>query len=201
MGRQENTKIPKNEPVIQFSYDNTNEEIDGAMKTFQKRFMSKKGGIWIVAYVFIFAAIAVGIFFNRSSVVLYVALGICIFGFAVNITEKKRTRNKVIRSLKNMAPETYVCTIYPNKIEIDTTIINSESDGGNSNFEENGEDKPIVSVFTFDEYLLNFSENNESLLLIVNRRQIYCFPKRCLSEEQQNIVRDFLTDKLESDEF
>lgn len=197
LGKQENTKISKTEPIIQFSYDNTNEEIDGAMKTFQKRFMSKKSGIWIVAYVFIFAAIIAGIVFNRSSVVLYIALAVCILGFIVNITEKKRTRSKVIRSLKNVAPETYVCTIYPNKIEIDTTIIksNSENDG------ENPEDKPIVSVFTFDEYLLNFSENNESLLLIVNRRQIYCFPKRCLTDKQQNIVRDFLIEKLENNEF
>jgi len=31
---------------------------------------------------------------------------------------------------------------------------------------------------------------------VFNRQQIYCFPKRCLSVEQEDKVRDFLTEKL-----
>ena len=56
---------------------------------------------------------------------------------------------------------------------------------------------PLKTVFRFGEDLLNFSENEDSLLLIYNRRQIYCFPKRCLSKDEEDTIRDFLFNKLE----
>ena len=37
-------KNKNNEPIVKFSYDNTPDETDGAMKSFQKRF-SKGAGV------------------------------------------------------------------------------------------------------------------------------------------------------------
>lgn len=56
------------EPVVQFSYDNTLEEIDGAMKSFQARFKSKRGIFSIAAYSLITAAVIVSIVINPTSV-------------------------------------------------------------------------------------------------------------------------------------
>ena len=39
-------------------------------------------------------------------------------------------------------------------------------------------------------------QGDKSLLLIFNRQQIYCYPKRCLSVEQEGAVRDYLTNRL-----
>ena len=196
----------KAEIIAHFDYDNTNDEIDGAMKTFQQRFSSKKGKLAVIAYGLLAIAALVGIIMSPTTVVLYLALALCAGGLFFSLTEKKRTRKKIIEALSDMNPETYRCTIFPKKIEIETIIrpkVNElEPKVDEEQTETEAEEEkitPLKTVFKFGEDLLNFSENDDSLLLISNRRQIYCFPKRCLTEEQQGVVRDFLTKKLEEE--
>ena len=169
--------VKRGEPIASFSYDNTLDETDGAMKSFQQRFARKRSGLSIAAYSLLLLAVVIGIIMNPTAVPLYIALAFGILGMAYTLTDKKRTRKKIISALKDMNPEEYRCTIYPEKI-----------------------DTPLKTVFKFGDDLLNFAENEDSLLLIFNRRQIYCFPKRCLSKEQEDTVRDFLYKKLEVDE-
>ena len=170
------------------------------MKSFQKRFSKKRGRASIIAYALLTIAVAVGIAFNNNAVPLYFALAFCLFGLFITITDQKRTRKRVIKALEDMNPEEYCCTIYPDKIELET-IIKPKVNEVDVKIDEEADNEiltPLKTVFKFGEDLLNFSENEESLLLIFNRRQIYCFPKRCMSREQEDIVRDFLTEKLES---
>ena len=222
-------KTKKQQKIItEFSYDNSLEETDDAMKTFQKRFSSRRGMLSIVAYSLLAVAAIVAIVFNSTQgfnatqIVLYFALAFCSFGLYYSLTEKKRMRRKVLETLKRMSPEDYHCKIFDNRIEIETIIKtpevpeneektaekevsevigneekseNAENTGEPENAAEK-EDEPIKSVFRFGEDMLDFIESDMSLLLILARRQIYCFPKRCLSDEQQNVIRDFLTEKL-----
>ena len=230
LAKKEKTK--KNQKIIaEFSYDNTLEETDDAMKTFQKNFSSKRGKLSIVAYSLLAVAAIIAIVFNSTQgfnatqIVLYFALAFCSFGLYYSLTEKKRMRRKVLETIKNMSPEDYHCTIFENRIEIETIIKKTEffenpvvgeaeavdeEKAENSEeaeiFENNSEienaapkaDEPIKSVFRFGEDMLDFIESDMSLLLILARRQIYCFPKRCLSYEQQTAIREFLTKKLSS---
>lgn len=182
------------------------------MKTFQKRFSSKRGKLSVIAYSLLAVAAIAAIIFNPTQVVLYISLAFCIFGLVYTLTDKKRMRSRVLDTLSKMKPEDYHCTIFDDKIEIETIIRENENNSAEEkstpteenvenpdNIEENSEEKPvepIKSVFKFGEDMLDFIESERSLLLILARRQIYCFPKRCLSEEQQNAVRDFLTKKL-----
>lgn len=205
-------KKKKNQKIIaDFSYDNTLEETDDAMKTFQKRFSSKRGKLSVIAYSLLAAAAITAIVFNPTQIVLYISLAFCIFGLVYTLTDKKRMRSRVLDTLSKMKPEDYHCTIYDNKIEIETIIrenednsdkeknVSDENDAENPEEAEKSEEKPeeqIKSVFKFGEDMLDFIESERSLLLVLARRQIYCFPKRCLSDEQQNAVRDFLTKKL-----
>lgn len=205
-------KKKKNQKIIaDFSYDNTLEETDDAMKTFQKRFSSKRGKLSVIAYSLLAAAAITAIVFNPTQIVLYISLAFCIFGLVYTLTDKKRMRSRVLDTLSKMKPEDYHCTIYDNKIEIETIIrenednsdkeknVSAENDAENPEEAEKSEEKPeeqIKSVFKFGEDMLDFIESERSLLLVLARRQIYCFPKRCLSDEQQNAVRDFLTKKL-----
>lgn len=196
-------KSGTNEPIAKFSYDNTNEETDGALKSFQQRFQSKRGKLWVAAYSIFTVAIIVAIVFNPTSIVLYLALAFCLFGLVYNITDKKRTRKKILEALGDMNPEEYICTIYPDKIELET-IIKPKINEVDFKIDEEADDEiltPLKTVFKFGDDLLNFSENSDSLLLFFNRRQIYCFPKRCLTKDQEDTVREFLTDKLERDIF
>ena len=212
-------KNKKNHKIIaEFSYDNSLEETDDAMKTFQKSFSSKRGKLSIVAYSLLAVAAIVAIVFNSTQgfnvtqIVLYFALAFCSFGLYYSLTEKKRMRRKVIETLKNMNPEDYHCTIFDNRIEIETIIKEkeeipekteneAEENVENSEVAEEKDEQPIKSVFKFGEDMLDFIESDMSLLLILARRQIYCFPKRCLSDEQQSAIRDFLTEKLSGFDF
>ena len=194
-------KKAEQEPIAKFSYDNTMDETDGAMKSFQKRFAKKRGRASLIAYILLTVAVGVGIAFNYKAVPLYFALAFCVFGLFYTATDQKRTRKRVIRALEDMNPEEYCCTIYPEKIELET-VIKPKLNEVDVKIDEDADEEiitPLKTVFRFGEDLLNFSENDDSLLLIFNRRQIYCFPKRCLSKDEEDKIRDFLIEKLESE--
>ena len=194
-------KKAEQEPIAKFSYDNTMDETDGAMKSFQKRFAKKRGRASLIAYILLTVAVGVGIAFNFKAVPLYFALAFCVFGLFYTATDQKRTRKRVIRALEDMNPEEYCCTIYPEKIELET-VIKPKLNEVDVKIDEEADEEiitPLKTVFRFGEDLLNFSENDDSLLLIFNRRQIYCFPKRCLSKDEEDKIRDFLIEKLESE--
>ena len=195
-------KKAEQEPIAKFSYDNTMDETDGAMKSFQKRFAKKRGRASLIAYILLTVAVGVGIVFNHTAVPLYFALAFCAFGLFYTATDQKRTRKRVIKALEDMNPEEYSCAIYPDKIELETVIKPKVNEVDLKIDEEADEEiiTPLKTVFRFGEDLLNFSENDDSLLLIFNRRQIYCFPKRCLSKDEEDKIRDFLIEKLESND-
>ena len=97
-----------------------------------------------------------------------------------------------------MNPEEYTAAFYDDKIEIDT-VIKPKANEVRVKIDEQADDEaisPLKTTFVLGDDLLEFIENDESLLLVFNRQQIYCFPKRCLSVEQEDKVRDFLTEKL-----
>ena len=189
------------EIIAEFDYDNKNSEVDGAMRTFQQKFSSKRGILSIIAYALLLIAAVVLVILNPTMYFVYAAILICAGGLFLSLTAKKRIRIKVIQALDKMDPEVYHCRIFSDKVEIETLIQKK-----NPEVVENGEDgaleegieenAPIMSVFKFGEDMLDFAENKDSFLLVVARQQFYCFPKRCLSEEQRNVVRDHLSKKL-----
>ena len=223
-------KAKKQQKIIaEFSYDNTLEETDDAIKILQKNFYPRRGKLSIIAYSFLGVASIAAIVFNPTQVVLYIALAFCAYGLFFTLTEKKRTRKAVLDTIMKMNPEVYRCTIFDDRVEIDTIIKtkdveNSEVDEEKTEVDEdktevddektevqveNSEDvenveedfQPIKCVYRFGEDMLDFLENDISMFLIIARRQTYCFPKRCLSDEQQTAIREFLTKKLSSLDF
>ena len=194
----ENVDAVQSEPVVRFSYDNTLEEIDGAMKAFQQRFKSRRSIFMIVAYSLLTVAVIVAIVMAPDSIFAYAALLFCGFGLAYSLTDKKRARKKTIEALKNLDPEDYTAAFYDDRIEIDTIIKPKENEVQVKLDEEADSEviSPLRSTFILGQDLLEFIENDESLMLVFNRQQIYCFPKRCLSVEQENTVRDYLTNRL-----
>lgn len=197
--RDDNTK--SGEPLFKFSYDNTLEEIDGAMKSFQQRFKSKRGIFMIVAYAALTVAVLVSIIMNPTSVFAYAALLFCGLGLVYSLTDKQRARRRTIDALRDMNPEEYAAAFFDDRIEIETIIRPKEKEV-RVKLDEEADDEiisPLKTTFVIGQDLLEFIENDESLLLVFNRQQIYCFPKRCLSMEQESEVRDFLTNRLKSE--
>lgn len=189
----------KPEILAEFDYDNTNAEVDGAMKTFQHSFGSKRGILSVAAYSLLLVLAVIMLIVNPTMYVLYAALVVCLGGFFLSVTSKKRMRKKVIQALESLPPETYHCRIFPDKIEIKTIICSNENLGNiGDESEAEPEPEPVMSVYDFSKGFLDFAENSDSFLLVVARKQFHCFPKRCLTEEQKNIVRDTLIEKTGS---
>lgn len=200
LGDLNEDKQPKKEetPLFEFSYDNTLEEIDGAMKSFQSRFKNRRHTLSVVAYAVIGAAVIVAIIMNPEQFFAYAALIFCLVGLFYSLTDKKRARAKTLEALRDMNPEDYKATFYGDRIEIETLIKPKENEI-HVKIDEEADDEiisPLKTTFIPGSDLLEFIENDESLLLIFNRQQIYCFPKRCLSVEQEGAVRDYLTNRL-----
>ncbi len=189
----------KPEVLVQFNYDNSLDEIENAMKVFQMKYTGKRWKVMIVAYSLLTIAALAFVIFNVSNPVSWVALVICGYGLVYTATDKKRMRTKTIDALKDMNPEDYKATVYSDKIEIETIIrpkvneveVKIDEDADNENI------APIKSTFLFGQDMLDFEENDEALLLIAARRQIYCFPKRCITKDQEDTLRDILETKLE----
>lgn len=201
LGAQQSKK--KANIIAEFDYDNTNSEVDGAMKTFQYKFSSKRWILSVAAYSLLLIAAVVMVILNPTMYFVYAAILICAGGLFLSVTAKKRMRKKVIQALDSMDPETYHCRLFEDKIEIETVICHKEAEGGdNLENSENSDgepgEEPMMSVYVFNTGFLDFAENKDSFLLVVARKQFHCFPKRCLTEEQQNIVRDHLSEKTGS---
>ena len=153
----------------------------------------------IVAYSLLTIAALAFVIFNVTNPVSWVALVICGYGLVYTATDKKRMRVKTIDALKDMNPEDYKATVYSDKIEIETMIrpkvneveVKIDEDADSENI------APIKSIFLFGQDMLDFEENDDALLLIAARRQIYCFPKRCMTKEQEEALRDIFETKLE----
>lgn len=175
------------EPILKFKYDNNAAETDDAMKTFQKTFGSKRGWIMSAAYIVMLIAAGVLIAFNPKQVVLYLAVGLCVVFLIMTISAPSRKRRAIIKRINAMPPEDYECELYDDKIIIKTFI--HENDG--SDGEKPSE--PVIQLLPFGgEYLLDFAENGTALLLFIEGKQYACFPKRCLTEEQQKTLREVL---------
>lgn len=200
LGDLNEDKQPKKEetPLFEFSYDNTLEEIDGAMKSFQSRFKNRRHTLSVAAYSVIGVAVIAAIIMNPEQFFAYAALIFCLVGLFYSLTDKKRARAKTLEALRDMNPEDYKATFYGDRIEIETLIKPKENEV-HVKIDEEADDEiisPLKTTFIPGSDLLEFIENEESLLLIFNRQQIYCFPKRCLSVEQEGAVRDYLTNRL-----
>lgn len=197
LGNTVEEKMP--EILIEFNYDNSLDEIDGAMKTFQMKYTGKRWKVMIAAYSLLTIVALAFVIFNYANPVPWIALLICGYGLVYTVTDKKRMRTKTIDALKDMNPEDYKATVYSDKIEIETMIrpkvneveVKIDEDADNENI------APIKSTFLFGQDMLDFEENDDSLLLIAARRQIYCFPKRCMTKEQEEALRDIFDTKLE----
>ena len=57
------------------------------------------------------------------------------------------------------------------------------------------EQEEVVTNLYFGSDYLDAMENEQMFLLFVNRQNIYIFSKKCLSEEEQNKLREIFTEK------
>ncbi len=197
------------ELLLKIKYSMTLDEIGEGFSLFQKKYQFKRNIIYTVVYLI---ALVLGVdFVIRDNANFYGYLLIGIAGGMTFLTWYKPVmiKRKLLATLSSLSEETYISEIYSDRIVITTVIQQDES----ADSEEAGEDKSAVSeqagnseekqseptedvteLFFGSDYI-DALENDKMFLLFVNRRLIYLYPKRCLTDEEQERIRGLLTEK------
>lgn len=188
------------QPLLKIQYDNTLEETEMAFKAYQTRYYKRKNISYTVAYCILIAASIFLIATNPSSMFGYIALVLCA-AFLYHVwSNPMRVRKRIIEALKDIKQETYTAEFFDDRMEIDT-VIQDEENEVKVKIDETADEEniaPIVSVYKFGIERLDFEETDDALMVCAARTNIYCFPKRCLSAEQEEKLRQILTEKADS---
>jgi hypothetical protein len=168
---------------MKINYNNTIPEIVTATKSFWRRYALKR--TVMLSLVF---AILIGVMITRitmgQGIIAWILMGLSA-GLLANLWLKPaRKRKKLIQALNLMYQESYEVTFCDEAIEI-RTLVQSEE-----------EEEIAESKYGLNEEELFATEKQDMFLLYVNRTLIHVFPKRCMSEEQIEGLRNYFEEKV-----
>ena len=202
-----------NEKLLKISYDMELSEIGEGFKLFQRKYQLKRTIIFTIVYA-IAAILGVDMIIrNPQNFYGYLLVGLGIGLIFMQWYRPVMIRKKLLNTLSSMTQETYETEIFSDRIQITTRVLAEENSEAETEIaEENAEEakaeeeapaeevtetkeEAVVSTFFFGSDLLDAMENDKMFLLFANRSLIYIYPKRCLTEEEQNTMREIFTDK------
>ena len=189
-------------------YDNSNQEIDTAYKLFQRKYMLKRNIIFSVVYAI---AAGLGVNFVIGNSVNMAGYILIVLGLGMLFSTWARpvyARKKLMKTLESFGGENYTATFADTHITVDTEILPDEETetvavtrdgvmtvGEDVEIPPEQEIKHDKTKIELAANMLDSMETEEMFLLFLNRSLIYIFPKRCLSEEQTEKVRNYFDDK------
>lgn len=193
---------------FEIKYDNSDQEIEAAYKLFQRKYMYRRNIIFSVVYAI---AAGLGVNFvigNSANMAGYILV---VLGLGMLFSTWARpyyARKKLMKTLESFGGETYTATFADNHITVDTEILPDEETetvaitrdgvmtvGEDVEIPPEQEIKHDKTKIELTSNTLDSMETGEMFLLFLNRSLIYIFPKRCLSEEQVEKLRNYLDDK------
>ena len=195
------------ELLLKIKYSMTLDEIGEGFKLFQKKYQFKKSLIYTLVYII---ALGLGIDFlirDYTGIYGYILVGLSLGMIFYTWYKPVLIRRKLIATISSLAEETYTAEFYRYRIQI-TTVIEEPVIAENETKTEEETDSPakdepheeeeqeeVVTNLYFGSDYLDAMENEQMFLLFVNRQNIYIFSKKCLSEEEQNKLREIFTEK------
>lgn len=200
--------------LFSITFDAKTEEIAEAYTAFQNRYTLRKKIIYTVIYLIVVVLGVDLIIKNPTNLAGYIATGlaagILIFNWIKPLTIKK----KLIQTLSELNDETYVMSFYDDKLTVETIIDTSVetetvaiTTKGIYTVEEGSEaqkellENPVKeeeiqkSVYNLSETEVFFEEKNGIFMVFLNRAFIQTIPLRCLSEDEQKLVRSYFSEK------
>ena len=193
---------------FEIKYDNSDQEIETAYKLFQKKYMLKRNIIFSVVYAI---AVGLGINFIIVNSVNLAGYILTVLGLGMLFSVWARpyyARKKLMKTLESFGGETYTAAFAESHITVDTEILPDEETetvavtrdgvmtvGEDVEIPPEQEIKHDKTKIELASNMLDSMETEEMFLLFLNRSLIYIFPKRCLSEEQAEKVRNYFDDK------
>ena len=196
------------EKLLQIEYSMNLDEISDGFKLFQRKYQLRRTILFTIVYVI---ALILGIDFlirDINNFYGYVLVGLSAGLIFYAWYKPVLIRRKMLSTISSLAEETYISEFYKDKIKITTRIMpedeanpeeNSEavekSDAEQNYGEESQKEEDVVTTLYFGSDYLDALENENMFLLFVNKRLIYIYPKRCLSDEEQDKLREILKEK------
>ncbi len=199
-----------NERLLKVSYDMELSEIGEGFKLFQKKYQLKRTIIFTIVYAIASVLGIDMIIRNPQNFYGYLLIGLGIGLIFMQWYRPVMIRKKLLNTLSSMTQETYETEIFSDRIQITTRVLaeenkEAETESAEENAEEEAsaedseeaevQEEAVVSTFFFGSDLLDAMENEKMFLLFVNRSLIYIYPKRCLTDEEQDTMREIFTDK------
>ena len=198
---------------FEIKYDNTLSEIETGYKLFQRKYMMKRNIIFTVVYTI---AAAIGVDFlvhgfmegNYANMPGYILL---VIGLGMVFSTWARpyyARKKLMKTLESFSEEKYTAKFEDTRIVIDTEILPEEETetvavtsmgvmtmDQDMEIPEEQEIKHDKTKIELRSNTLDSMETEDLFLLFLNRSLIYIFPKRCLTDEEKNKVKNYFDDK------
>lgn len=198
---------------FEIKYDNTLPEIETGYKLFQRKYMMKRNIIFTVVYTialgigvdFIVNGILNGNYVNMPGYILFVIGAGMIFS---TWARPYYARKKLMKTLQSFGEEKYTAKFEDTRIVIDTEILPDEETetvavtsrgvmtmDQDMEIPEEQEIKHDKTKIELRSNTLDSMETEELFLLFLNRSLIYIFPKRCLTDEEKNNLKNYFDDK------
>ena len=190
----ENEKIESAElPIITVNYDVKNEEEGQAFLLFQKRFVYKKNWIKTAAFAVVAVLFLISIIRYPDRPMNYMLFAVCLAAIFVIWHNTRKIRTSLMEALKMLEDDKYLFTLYDDKFRIET--IETETT------DENGEEIPPIPprVVKFSDITLHVFETEDKFVLVLKKDTIYVLPKRCMNNDQIEILRNKFKEKLSED--
>lgn len=193
---------------FEIKYDNTLDEISRGYSLFWKKYALRRTIVFTVVYAI---ALGVGIDFvihDYTSMPGYILIVIGLGMIFSTWTKPYYAKKKLLKTLESFGEEKYTAVFSDTKIVIDTEILPDEqletvavTSQGVMTVGE-GVEIPEEQIIKHDKTKIDLRtekldsmETAEMFLLFVNRSLIYIFPKRCLSEEHLEKLKNYFDDK------
>ena len=173
---------------IKIHYSINTEEYDKGFKLFQKNFVFPKN----IALT-VFFAIIIGLFIEQmfhkgaNIAVNLTCIGIAVAIVIVNWYKIHSAHKNLINSLKDIEDDNYTTVFCDDKIVISTDLKAGETEA----------DRIVPHELEYDFYRPTVIEEDEVILIYV-KGMIFTIPKKYVSEEDMQNIRELLSDKLGS---
>lgn len=200
--------------LFSITFDAKTEEIAEAYTAFQNKYTLRKKIIYTVVYLIVVVLGIDLIIKNPSNLAGYIATGLALGILLFNWIRPVMIKKKLMRTLSELGDETYVMSFYDDKLTVETIIDKSAetetvaiTSTGIYTVEEGSEaEKELMenppkeeeiqkSVYNLSETEVSFMEKNSIFMVFLNRAFIQTIPMRCLSEEEQQQVRNYFSEK------
>lgn len=175
---EQNTKL-----ITSINYDVQNDEEGQAFLLFQKKFVYKKNWIKTIAFALVAVVFLISIALKPEQAANYIFATICIAAIFIIWYNTKKIRTSLMDALKLIEDDRYIFSLYEDRFRIETILSETE--------DENGEEIAPVEPRTvlFEGTHLNVYEDTDKFVVIIKKDTIYVLPKRCMNENQAEILR------------